>query len=124
MEIHSDDRGLKGIELSAALTLLGLLVALAIPLGNRIGGQVDALSEAAEARAEFIDSFVDVPEPEVAGIQLLRSTDGAECRWLTAESGTVRGVWNLGGRSVSGIFSSVPEVCPNAAEVAAAGFGS
>ena len=119
-----DDSGLKGIELSAVLLLVGMLIVLAIPLAGRIGDQVAVLSEAADVRADAFETLVGVDEPVVAGIQLTRSADGAECRWLASEAGVVNGTWRLGTEWMSGRFAAVPQECPTADEVAAIGFGS
>lgn len=117
-----DDRGLKGVELSGVLVLLGALVLLAMPLFTRIGDQVAVLSDAVEARSQTFED-VGVDEPVVAGIQLTQSADGAECRWLTADDGTVYGTWRIGDETLSGRFSEVPAECPTAVEVSANGFG-
>ncbi len=127
MELHRDERGLKGIELGMALLMIGILATLAIPLATQIGDQVREVASAADARTAQIvaagEGTLDAGEVRVAGVQLERAADGATCRWTQSGAGTVFGVWESGSRSLYGTFTVRPDVCPTAGEAEAAGFG-
>jgi Tfp pilus assembly protein FimT len=128
MKLHRDQRGLKGVELGMGLLMVGLLAALAIPLMSRVTERVEDVAAGVEGRTASLvaaaDGLATDDAVQVAGVQLVRSADGATCRWTVSSSGTVFGVWELGGTSLYGTFEVQPDPCPTAADAESVGFGS
>jgi len=143
---HRQD-GVTLAELMAALAILMVLVAIAIPTFFGAANQArDTKAQAAlrnalgplktiniespdavglESLIESISPGVSFDPAGVAGIKLERSLDGAVCMWRVSESGVVYGVWEppgSNGESLFGEFAALPATCPETVDALGQGY--
>jgi prepilin-type N-terminal cleavage/methylation domain-containing protein len=143
------DNGFTYVELLAVIGIIGVLMAIAIPLliGHRNGTRdISAKSEVRQALVPLQVVKLEAPDsdPEVAigelspmvsfdgtavlGVKLQQASDGSTCLWRMSETGKVFGVWDPTRESalptLYATMDSLPADCPGEAGVADAGFTS
>lgn len=142
----SDD-GFTFIELMAVIAILGVLIAIAIPMlrGQQNGTHdIKAKSEVRQALAPLqvvklqgsgSEEAIGELSPTVAfdgtavlGVKLQQAEDGSTCLWRISETGTVFGVWDpvVGSESPTlyAKLTTLPDDCPDEADAESAGFSS
>ena len=143
----ANEEGVTLAELMAALAILIVLVAIAVPTFFGATGtakdtqaQSDLRTALAPLKAVIIEdpttAAVDAKIKEllpsaifdvnaVDGIKVERSADGAVCMWRISDSGTVYGVWEPAYSTGETLFvelSALPAACPITADAPGVGF--
>jgi type II secretory pathway pseudopilin PulG len=147
-DLRARQDGVTLAELMAALAILIVLVAIAIPTFSGVSDQARDAEATSELRtvlstvklvnlespaAADLDAEVLAIAPgtkldaaATAGVKLQRSADGAVCMWRISESGAVFGIWEppeSDGITLFAEIAALPADCPIAPDAAAAGFG-
>ena len=142
-----NEEGVTLAELMAALAILIVLVAIAIPTffgAAETARDTHAQSELRTALAPLksviivdpTSTTLDVQIKELApstmfdvnaltGIKIERSADGAVCMWRISDSGVVFGLWEpaySSGETLYAQIASLPGTCPVTADAPTAGF--
>jgi type IV pilus assembly protein PilA len=141
------DNGFTYVELLAVVGVLGVLMAIGIPMliGHQNGSHdISAKSEVRQALVPLQVVKLDAPDadPQVAigelsptvsfdgaavlGVKLQQASDGSTCLWRMSETGTVFGVWDpklsSARPTLYARLDALPADCPGEADAADAGF--
>ena len=144
-----NEEGVTLAELMAALAILLVLVAIAIPtffgaaqsardtqaqaeLRTALGPLksviiVDPLSTTLDTQIKELAPDTKFDVNAVNGIKVERSADGAVCMWRISNSGVVFGLWEppySSGETLYAEISALPAVCPVTADATTIGFVS
>ncbi len=145
--VHRGEDGVTLAELMAALAILLVLVAIAIPTffgATNQARDTRAQSELRTALAPLKTINIEAPDTAdleaairdlspgiafdaaaVTGIKLTRSADDAVCMWRISDSGIVYGVWEPRGSAGETLFAelaALPAACPVAADAPTEGY--
>ncbi len=145
--LKNQDDGVTLAELMAAIAVLLVLVAIAIPTffgATDLARDAESQSELRNALSSLKTVLLETPNAAdlesaikeltpgsrfdatgVTGIRVERSADDAVCMWRVSESNAVYGVWEppaSAGETLYAEHASMPGVCPVTADAPVAGF--